>query len=188
MMLLPNRNDDAKIKTLHGCSLMPIRDYKNVIAGRYLDINDGGTLVRVKVTSVQTWKRRGHPRQGHTEIHAKFGLYTYLTFSSDHINDAQRIVTLNGVKVKQYPVDQLPDKSKEDLFKDMECTFDYSLPQMVLNDLVRMSNLPYRTILSTTVWAYPDSHKLSGLPISCAEEIQAAWDLYFPVNTVAEDY
>ena len=64
--------------------------------------------------------------------------------------------------------------SKSEIFKDMNISFDYTLPQGWLNRIARLPGAPsYDVILSTTVWAYPPG-QFMGIPITACIEVQQA--------------
>ena len=91
--------------------------------------------------------------------------------------------------IAQRPIEQLEDNptSKEDLFKGMEVTFDYSLPQIWLNlfskwcaEYLPLSygagEITYDLIRSTSVMAYPkDDH---ARVVSACTEVHEAQELY----------
>ena len=64
--------------------------------------------------------------------------------------------------------------SKSEIFKDMNISFDYTLPQGWLNRIAQLPGAPsYDAILSTTVWAYPPG-LFFGIPITACIEVQQA--------------
>ena len=69
--------------------------------------------------------------------------------------------------------------SKMDAFKDLDCTFDFALPQGWLNEFAdwcekHAPEVSYHLILSSTVWAYPSGG--FGGPITCCSEVKSAFD------------
>lgn len=87
--------------------------------------------------------------------------------------------------MKTYSMYNLPRMSKEEAFqelKDNHITFDYSLPQDMLNSLTQFEyskfiGLTYALILSTTVWVYSKGDYF-GKPLSFCNEVQEAWNKY----------
>lgn len=74
--------------------------------------------------------------------------------------------------MKTYTINQIESMhlTKEDLFKDLTCTFDYALPQNWLDHFCAVNfHLPYPLVLSTTVWVYPENK-----PLSACLEVQQA--------------
>ena len=66
-------------------------------------------------------------------------------------------------------------KNKREVFEGLK-SFDYALPQDILDSMVKSSGMPYDLILSTTVWDYTKSN--FGYPLSCIHEVQTQWDLF----------
>ena len=67
--------------------------------------------------------------------------------------------------------------TKEHIFKGLEFTFDYALPQTWLNMLVNQTGIDYNVVISTTVWGYPPKF-LMGIPITACVEVQQAIDKF----------
>jgi len=68
--------------------------------------------------------------------------------------------------------------TKERIFKGLECTFDYALPQTWLNSLASQKGAPsYDAVVFSTVWAYPPGN-LFGIPITACIEVQQAIDKF----------
>lgn len=83
--------------------------------------------------------------------------------------------------IKQFSINTLysMNVTKEDLFKGLGFTFDYALPQPWLDELVARPGAPsYRTVLSTTVWAYPPG-LFMGKPLTVCTEVQSAIDTMY---------
>ncbi len=81
--------------------------------------------------------------------------------------------------ITRYHIDEIPVAlSKQEAFKDIECTFDTAIPQSILDAMVEESGLPYHLVLSSTVWAYPKEYMYFGTPVSCIYEIQEAWNRF----------
>ena len=68
--------------------------------------------------------------------------------------------------------------TKERIFKGVDFTFDYALPQTWLDSLADKIYSPsYNVILSTTVWAYPPGN-FFGIPVTACVEVQQAIDKF----------
>ena len=74
--------------------------------------------------------------------------------------------------------------SGEAIFKDLPGSFDYALPQPWLDAFAKsvgpdtpLGDEPYYAIMTTTVWSY-DGGSHSGQPVTCCEEVAAAFAAY----------